>query len=156
MSRCSPDGAAGHRHRLAHPSISTSIVKKQLLCFRNSLELLDLASFFLPPSQRQINNLTCCSFPVKASNPSSRAPQPGLVVSAITIATPPVRRRGGEVMSAFREAQGRTFFACAQNASSSQHLDKQRDHPNGGGPLIRAPTPYCACHLHHPTTVLLL
>ena len=85
LSRCVPDGAAGHRNRLAHPSISNFDCQKALLLTfykpRNRLRLRDLASVVLPPFHRQTYYLTCCVRPVNPFHTTIstlvRATQPG-------------------------------------------------------------------------------
>ena len=75
LSRCNPDGAAGHRNRLAHPSISNFDCQKALLLtfqkLRNRLRLQDLRFSVSPPFDRQTYYLTCLPRGVKASLTSS-------------------------------------------------------------------------------------
>ncbi len=128
MSRCSPDGAAGHRHRLAHPSISTSIVKKRTSMFSQPVGIAVLSFLFsaaILVADQQLNPLFFSRQGLKtiSLSASTRCRHPRFLSHC---------RPSGEgvekLCRRFVKRKGRFSSLCAQTATASLHLDKQRDH----------------------------
>ena len=115
MSRCSPDGAAGHRHRLAHPSISTSIVKKRTSMFSQPVGIAVLSFFIsatISVADQQLNPLFFSRQGLKtiSLSASTRFRHPRLL---------PHCRPSGEGVAKlcrrFVKRKGRFSSLCAQN-----------------------------------------
>ena len=120
--------------------------KSELLCSRNPLELHYLASFIRPPFQRQITNLTCCSFPVKASKPTKpTSAAPSVILRLLPRGKP--SGEGSEKLCRRSVQRKCEIHLYALNPRHRKTWTSKGNTAIENVPLVHAPTLYCACKL---------
>ena len=121
--------------------------KSELLCFRNPLGLQYLASFFRPPFQRQITNLTRCSFPVKASKSS----QPVSAAPSVFLRLLPRDKPSGEGSEKLCRSSVKRKWKIRLHAlnprPTAQPGQAKGTTTDRNVPLVRARPLYCVCKL---------